>query len=123
MKLNRRISSHKCDAKRGFNCCKCCDFNFDNIEVTILEECDKDVMKDREKYYYNTIDCVNVQSPIRTEEELKEWKRNNYSKANERRREKVTCECGCVVNRASLSRHRKRKLHEINMLNLNALKV
>ena len=41
----------------------------------------------------------------------KEYREQNKEKFNAQQREKVTCVCGCVLNRGSLSKHRKSKQH------------
>ena len=42
---------------------------------------------------------------------IAEYKQANKTKIAERRSTKVTCECGCVVTKNSLSRHKKTKKH------------
>ena len=45
----------------------------------------------------------------------KQWYENNKERLNERRGEKIVCECGCEIRRDSLSKHKKSKKH-INLM-------
>jgi len=53
----------------------------------------------------------------------KQYHETHYDKykddANEKKRQKVTCECGCDVNKSYLSAHRKSKKHILLMEKLN----
>jgi len=44
-------------------------------------------------------------------ERVKQWRIANRDKNNERLREKVVCECGCVVSKGHISKHRKTNRH------------
>jgi len=52
-----------------------------------------------------------------------EYKKQHYDQhrdeINKKRRQKITCECGCVVNKSSLSNHCKSKNHNRLMEKLN----
>ena len=39
----------------------------------------------------------------------KEYREENKDKINARMREKITCTCGCVLSKGSLSKHKKRQ--------------
>mgnify|MGYP003128030937 CR=1 FL=1 len=41
----------------------------------------------------------------------KKYYQNNKDKINEKQKEKITCECGCIVSRTNLNRHKKSKKH------------
>jgi hypothetical protein len=80
--LHKRLLEHKGDyvlwklgKKNYISCFKILEG--DNYEIQLLEEgiCENKKEKlEREKYYINTIDCINiVKNPIRTEEELKQY--------------------------------------------------
>lgn len=47
----------------------------------------------------------------------KEYYQNNKEKILQKMKEKVKCECGCIVNKDNLKRHQRSKKH-INLLNL-----
>ena len=44
-------------------------------------------------------------------EKSKKQREANREQINTKKREKIKCECGCLINRASLARHRKSKKH------------
>ena len=88
--LKERIAKHKRDAnygrKNGCGLCACHYFNWDNVKVEKLET--PDIVIDdrliREKYHWmNTPNCVNKNSPIRTEEETRERKKQKYQNDKE----------------------------------------
>jgi len=49
----------------------------------------------------------------------KQYREQNRDEINEKQRQKITCECGCVVNKDGLTRHRKRPKHILLMEKLN----
>ena len=49
----------------------------------------------------------------------KQYREQNRDELNEKQRQKVTCECGCDVNKVNLSTHRKTKKHLLLMEKLN----
>ena len=53
--------------------------------------------------YQNNKDKVRVENAI--------YRQNNKDKINEKRREKVTCECGSVISRKNILAHRKSLKH------------
>jgi hypothetical protein len=48
-------------------------------------------------------------------EQKKQWYEQHKDKISEKALQKVTCECGCVVTKGNLTRHRKSKNH-INLM-------
>jgi len=86
-------------------------------------------LKNRERYYIENCECININVPNRTLEEYfkteeykvkkKIYDKKNYEKNKEKfikrsvefNSEKVDCECGCIVNRNNLPRHKKTKKH------------
>ena len=44
-------------------------------------------------------------------EVCKKWVKNNREYINEKRNQKMTCSCGCIINISSKGRHEKRKIH------------
>jgi hypothetical protein len=44
-------------------------------------------------------------------EKIQEYKEDNREKTREYFKEKVTCKCGCEVNKNSLKRHERNKKH------------
>jgi len=75
------------------------------------------------KYIEELKPLLNKDIPSRdTKESNKEYRENNKEKLSEKRKEKITCECGCIVAKSSLTRHKKNKKH-INLLSLNTQSV
>ena len=68
----------------------------------------KDVIKLKSKIYYedNKEKCRLLN---------KKWIENN----KEEQRIKITCECGCILNKNQLKRHQARNFHKNNMNELN----
>lgn len=96
---------------------------FDNWDIIVLEEypCNSfsDAIK-REREYYETLKAtLNMIYPQRTNKEYKECKKQynkeyrieNSEKINEKKREKVICECGCEIRKGDLKKHQKTKKH------------
>jgi len=116
--INQRLAKHKYEIKIGKGC-SCRDFNWQNVEVEELEVVEVDHLE-REKYHIQNNDCVNEQSPIRTEEELKEYSKEWYENNKEHRKEykkkyrkvKITCECGSIVTQGNLATHRRTNKHQ-----------
>tara|TARA_R110002049_G_scaffold97762_1_gene238093 strand:+ start:83 stop:646 length:564 start_codon:yes stop_codon:yes gene_type:complete len=52
---------------------------------------------------------INSKEKIR--EQQKKYRINNKDKINEKQKQKVKCECGCVVSKCGLSSHKKTKKH------------
>ena len=42
----------------------------------------------------------------------KQWRLDNLERLNKRRKEKLTCECGCIVAFNNISKHRKTIKHQ-----------
>ena len=66
------------------------------------------------KYYLQNFEKISEKSKIYSEknrEKIKENRKKNDEKNREKNQEKVECECGCIVARWSLTRHRKSPKH------------
>jgi hypothetical protein len=78
-----------------------------NNQIKIKEYYNKN--KDKFKQYY-----------LNNKEEIKETKKEyhlkNKSQISEKRKAKITCECGCEVNKSSIKRHQATKKH-IDLMN------
>jgi hypothetical protein len=48
-------------------------------------------------------------------QKYKKYYENNHEKKSENRKEKITCECGCIINKSSKARHLKSKKHDIQI--------
>ena len=57
--LNERFSKHKYEKKMN-RYCSSKKLDLDNCKIYQLEECDISHKKEREKYWINITDCVNI---------------------------------------------------------------
>ena len=84
----------------GNQICKIC-----NVEKPVSEFHVNNIKGDgRGKYY--TAECKIGRNPIN-----RYYYDQNKEKLNEKKREKITCACGCIVSRGSCYRHRKSQQH------------
>ncbi len=135
--LVKRLSNHRCNWKSPNGHCSCS--NFINPKIFLIEDypCDrKEQLLMRERYWMENTECVNIRRSIRTDTERKEYEKDyqekhrdrNYARTTQWRidnheyiksfkRENVTCECGCIVSRSVLSRHKKSAKHNKLMHN------
>ena len=65
--------------------------NIDKIKLT------------KKEYYENNADKIKEQTTL--------YRENNSEKLKEKRKDKITCECGCILRKKSLPRHLKTKKH------------
>lgn len=117
-KKNRQISSVEI-IKNG-------DFNIILIENYPCET--KEQLHSRERYYIETMECINKRIPTRT---IKEWKDTNKDRVKEvgkklylkkrdeileKQKELTVCECGVEIRKNNLIRHKNTKKH-LNYVN------
>jgi len=79
---------------------------YDDNKEKIKEEYNenKDIFSQRrKKYHEKNKDIIN--------EKKKEKYNENKEKINEQRKEKITCECGSIVRKADITKHRKTLKH------------
>lgn len=125
--LSRRLAKHIYDFKNkekknfvsSYEILKNNNFHIELIEN--INSNDIYELHNRERYYVENTECVNIQIPNRTQRERnkteeytnkrivrqKKYREKHKDKLNE----KVLCECGCNVNKYNLSRHKKTKKH------------
>lgn len=144
-RLNTRFLSHKCEKKLRPNK-KCSSFkllDYEDCKIELIENypCENNnQLRERERYWYNLIENVNIIKPIRTINEIKEYNKEyhkNYDKikgkdyyennkeivkkkVKEYQLKFITCECGCEIKRGNLYKHRITKKHLENIINLNS---
>ena len=66
------------------------------------------------KWRENNKDKVAKKNKKWREKNAEKWRENNkeyYKEYREKAKEKITCPCGCIISRNSLSRHKKSKKH------------
>ena len=132
--LRKRKNHHKntnfCNSRILFE-------KYDDIRIEVLEEypCNnKNELIKKEGEYIRNNKCLNSHIPTRTAKEwyndnknyVKEYKKiyqqinkeelakkqKNYKDKNkEFFREKITCECGCLISRPTIARHQKTLKH------------
>jgi len=139
--LNRRWNRHKSDYKSwkegktyNMSTYEYYDkYGIENFEIELVEEIeisDIEELKVREQYYIDTFDCCNIYAAYtgltrveydskRREEnkkEIAEHKAEYYQKNKkeilEKAKEKTTCECGSIVSKSVLARHKKTQKHQ-----------
>ena len=89
--LKRRLQLHKRDEKKKN--CSSYKLNLDDCKIELLEECTEEDSKERERYWINNIDCVNInklnydKNQYRERKEYqKEYFKNNREKITERKK-------------------------------------
>jgi len=146
LQLNQRLGEHKRrytyylsnNENKKYNCSCYEILKNNNYKIVLIEELnckDKNELRYKERYYINSLDCINkIKNPIRSIEEKKEyekkWVKNNPEKLKEiqktyyekvknklceKRKEKIICECGCEVTKVNISIHRKSNRHKLLM--------
>ena len=91
-KLKYRHTNHKGDKYRDHGCSSA-NLHLEHSIIYPLEECDEEDGKEREQYWINKIDCVNInklngENMENTREKTHEWDKNNKGKIKERDRER-----------------------------------
>ena len=92
--------------------------NWEMIEIEKYNAIDHNDALKRERYFLEELKAtLNKIIPSRTKEEYsKEYNKVNEEKLKEYRKEynkeKITCECGCIINKDHLARHKKTLKHE-----------
>ena len=118
-KGSKNMSTHKYYDKYGI----------EKFEIELIEEGEFNnvqELKKREQFYIDTFNCVNIKAAYtgltnveydaKYYEKNKEKKKEYYQKNKEKLKEKITCECGSIVSKSVLARHKKSQKH-INYLN------
>ena len=106
--------------------------NFENWDFEILETFNtidkQDLLKIERNYIESNKSTLNDRIPTRTKEEYnefykdyfkknsqeyykKEYYLNNKETIQEKKNEKIKCECGCMTTKSNNTRHRKSKKH------------
>ena len=133
---NHKKTSNDCKSKLLFD-----KYGRENIKIVLLEECPCDNISQLnavEAKYQRENKCVNKNIAGRTKKEhyqdnreaileqtkeykqvnrekIAEQKKEHYQDNREKHLEKITCECGRIICRASMTRHKKSKVHLENI--------
>jgi len=139
--LKKRMVSHKNHFKKKKRFCSSTlvleHGNYESYELERIE--DKNKLIEREKYYIQHTNCVNINgfgfdrkeyneankeihlkyakeyrdtNNETISEKKKEYYKANKEKILEKVKEKYTCECGSVLTKQHKSRHEKSKVHQ-----------
>jgi len=80
----------------------------------------------KKKYYQENYDNISEKSKQHYKnnrdkilKQIKEYVDKNLDKIKARQKEKMTCECGCVVNKYNIQNHKRTVKHQQSMENLN----
>ena len=94
--LEKRLQEHKrkdCSSKTLFE--------IGEVQIELLEICEKENRLIRERYWIENSNCVNKSIPMRTEDEIR-IRRREYKK------EKIECVCGKIISRKCMIKHTRK---------------
>ena len=91
--------------------------NWNMIEIKKYPCNDKREAEAEERRYYEQLNSnLNSQAPFRTEDEKKDYdkeqKQKHKIKRYEKASQKIECECGSIIRRSDISTHKKSKKHQ-----------
>ena len=116
-KLSDRLTCHKTNKKTT---CKEI-INLGDCQIEELEKCNIDNRYERERYYIETLKCVNKIIPGKTDEEKRieniERQKQNYIKnkdkiLEDRKINKFKCACGSIYRKYGKKEHERSKKHK-----------
>lgn len=129
--LTKRLSEHKKSYKQWLK--KTLNYNTvfeiieqENYNIILIEEypCKNiNQLEARERFFIESMLCVNKQIPGRTQKEYRadnrntilqqkqEYREQNRDIINEKQKEKIKCVCGSIHNRSHKARHEKSNKH------------
>ena len=101
--LSNKLANHRCrynDYMIGKHtyCSSVELFKLGEPNITLVENCSKEVLLEREVYYITNFNWVNKNLPIKLN-----------------RNEKINCKCGGKYTRRNQARHMKSKFHKNNI--------
>ena len=131
--LAKRFSDHKSSSKKEgkillYKLIQ--DIGFERFRIQLIEDypcSDKYELRQREGYFIRQMGTLNKQVAGRTKKEYymefkeekqdhkkevqKEYYEQNKDVTNEKRTEKISCECGSIIMKCNLLRHTKNNKH------------
>ena len=126
--LYKRKNGHK---SQKYNSCnsKILFEKYDDVRIELVEEypCNnKEELNKKEGEYIRNNKCLNQRIPCRTQKEyrednkehIKEYYQKNKEQISEQKKEKITCECGCIIGKNDIARHKKSNKHITLLENL-----
>ena len=138
--LARRLATHIGDYKKYLegkrvNITSFQIFDNNNYDIILIENypCErKDELHARERYYIESLKCVNKQFPGRTKneyckihkEDIKQYnaqyRNENKEKIHQQQNVKTSCLCGCRYTNNHKSQHEQTNLHQNYINNLSS---
>ena len=127
-KLNDRFNNHRCINNNNTRTKELFEKGEPRIELVEDYPCSSKIeLEKRERFYIENNKCVNKTIPTRSRKEYREKPENkkrqkeywaapenkNRQKEYERKRLsfKITCECGSIISKKHIARHKKTKKH------------
>jgi len=140
-KTQHKTSSRKCSSSILFE-------KYDDVRIELIEcfPCDnKEELNKKEGEYIRNNKCLNKVIPDRTNKEYREqnkerikeqkkeylqknrehnkekckkYYQKNKEEITEQKKENITCECGCIIRKSDLARHKKTNKHITLLENL-----
>ena len=101
-KLNDRLTGHRNDQYRNHGKCSSMKLHLEHSIIYLLEECEEDLSKDRERYWINKLNTVNIKKLNgEDKEKRRETKLKSQKKYREKNRE--------VLNKKERERYKLKK--------------
>jgi len=125
-KLSKRMGDHRASYKIKKNKTYLKFGEISDCKIFLIENfpCDsKEELLKRERYYIESMNCINTQIPGQTMKEWyiknkdilkqksKEFRLKNIDKIKEQKKTRTICECGLDVNKDGIARHKRSKKH------------
>ncbi len=125
-KLSQRITQNRSDYKKYLNGKTTVTTSYKilengNYDIVLIEKCpcqDKEELHRKERFYIESMKCINKTIPSRSKEESsKEYRKINSNKIKEHKNKVCICQiCNCEYTHAHLKRHERTKKHQDNLL-------
>jgi hypothetical protein len=103
----------------------------DNILLVSVKDKEKyeknkdKILEQKKEYYENNKDGVlkknknyRINNKDKILEHKKEYYENNKNKILKQHKEKIICECGCIITKCDIAKHRRTQKHNTLMLNI-----
>ena len=130
--FTKRMSEHKCRCHNP-NCNAYNHYKYkfirenggwSNFDMVIIREVNCNSRQELEVIERECIEefnaTLNKQIPSRTPEEIQEYhhhyREKNREIINQKSKQMIECECGCIQNIANLARHKKSEKHKKKMI-------
>jgi len=112
--LSNRLTVHKSTLNKKYPCSSKILYEKGKPRIELVENfpCNsKKELEERERYYIENNECVNIKIPGRTQKE-RDAKRTDGEYRKMYYKKKITCECGSIISRGHFSEHKKTIKHK-----------